>query len=86
MIAIRQEIAEVETGEADRENNLLRNAPHPHSLLVSDTWDFAYSKERAYFPLRVQQVDKFWPPVGRVDNLQGDRHLVCTCPPLADYQ
>ena len=85
MIAIRKEIAEIERGEADRDNNLLKNAPHTHQLLVAETWDRPYSKERAYFPLETPFADKYWPPVGRVDNLQGDRHLVCTCPPVSSY-
>ncbi len=86
MIAIRQEIAEVERGEAGRDNNLLRNAPHTQRLLIAENWHQPYSKERAYFPLRSPDVDKYWPPVGRVDNLQGDRHLICTCPPMSNHQ
>lgn len=85
LIAIRQEIAEVERGEADREDNLLRNAPHAQHLLITGPWDRPYSKERAYLPLKSPHVDKYWPPVGRIDNLQGDRHLICTCPPIPDY-
>jgi glycine dehydrogenase len=85
MIAIRQEIAEVERGDADRDDNLLRNAPHTQKLLVEEPWDRPYAKERAYFPLKTPHTDKYWPPVGRVDNLQGDRHLICTCPPMSDY-
>jgi glycine dehydrogenase len=85
LIAIRAEVAEVERGEADADNNLLRNAPHTHALLLAQTWDRPYAKERAFFPLRDRARDKYWPPVGRVDNLQGDRHLICTCPPIADH-
>jgi glycine dehydrogenase len=85
MIAIRQEIAEIERGDADREHNLLKYAPHTQRLLVADTWDRPYSKERAFFPLANSPVDKYWPPVGRVDNLQGDRNLVCSCPPISAY-
>jgi glycine dehydrogenase len=86
MIAIRQEIAEVEEGRADRENNLLRNAPHTEQLLVADEWKFPYSKQRAFFPLPSCREDKYWPPVGRVDNIFGDRNLFCACPPIEAYQ
>jgi glycine dehydrogenase len=76
LIAIRQEIAEVENGVADKENNLLRNAPHTHQLLLSD-WTLPYSKQRALFPTEHQKNDKYWPPVGRVDNVYGDRNFQC---------
>jgi glycine dehydrogenase len=85
MIAIRQEIAAIESGEADPEHNLLRNAPHTHALLIQDEWDKPYSRQQAFFPLSGMREDKYWPPVGRVDNVYGDRHLVCTCPPLSAY-
>jgi glycine dehydrogenase len=84
MIAIRAEIAEVEEGKVDRANNVLRNAPHTHKLLFED-WTRPYSKKKAFFPLPFVEADKYWPPVGRVDNVQGDRHLVCTCPPPEAY-
>ncbi len=85
MIAIRAEIAEVEEGKADKADNLLVNAPHTQKLLIAD-WQKPYSRERAFFPLKGQSEDKYWPPVGRVDNVYGDRHVVCTCPPLEAYQ
>lgn len=84
MIQIRKEIAEVESGDADRANNVLKNAPHTQNLLVED-WDRPYSKKQAFFPLPFVQADKYWPPVGRIDNVAGDRNLVCSCPPLEDY-
>jgi glycine dehydrogenase len=84
MIAIREEIREVEEGRADRSDNVLKNAPHTHHLLLED-WKKPYSREKAYFPLSSGRDDKFWPPVGRVDNVYGDRHLVCTCPPPEAY-
>jgi glycine dehydrogenase len=84
MIRIRAEIAEVESGKADKNNNVLRNAPHTHRALLED-WDRPYSREQAYFPLHTQRDDKYWPPVARVDNVYGDRHVVCTCPPLEAY-
>jgi glycine dehydrogenase len=85
MIEIRREIAEVEEGKADRVNNVLKNSPHTHQLLLED-WTRPYSKEKAFFPLKYINADKYWPPVGRVDNVFGDRNLVCTCPPMQAYQ
>jgi glycine dehydrogenase len=84
MIAIRAEIAEVEEGKVDRQNNVLKNAPHTHKLLFED-WSRPYPKKKAFFPLPFVEADKFWPPVGRVDNVHGDRNLVCTCPPAEAY-
>ena len=86
MISIRKEIAEVESGKADAANNLLHNAPHTHHLLLQDEWTLPYSKERAFFPLEAIREDKYWPPVSRVDNVAGDRNLVCSCPPMEAYQ
>jgi len=86
MIAIRREIAALEAGEADPENNLLSNAPHTHHLLLEGDWRKPYTKEQAFFPLRAVREDKYWPPVGRIDNVLGDRNLVCTCPPIEAYQ
>ena len=85
MIAIREEIAEVEQGRADKENNVVRNAPHTHDLLLDD-WSLPYSKAQAFFPMRALRDFKYWPPVARIDNVYGDRHLVCTCPPMEAYQ
>ena len=84
MIAIRQEIAEVEAGQADAKDNVLHNAPHTHDLLLGD-WHHPYSKQQAFFPLAWLEEDKYWPPVGRIDNIYGDRNLVCTCPPMETY-
>jgi glycine dehydrogenase len=86
MIEIRKEIAEIEAGEADPKNNLLHNAPHTHHLLLQGDWRKPYSKERAFFPLQQLREDKYWPPVGRIDNVYGDRNLVCTCPPPEAYR
>ncbi len=86
MIAIRREIAAIESGAAGPEDNLLRNAPHTHHLLLEGTWSKPYSKEEAFFPLPALREDKYWPPVGRIDNAYGDRHLVCTCPPMESYR
>jgi len=84
MIEIAREIKEVEEGKADRQDNVLKNAPHTHRLLLGE-WKHAYSKEKAFFPLKGYPNDKYWPPVGRVDNVFGDRNLVCSCPPMANY-
>ena len=84
LIEIRKEIAEVEEGKTDRQDNVLKNAPHTHRLLLGD-WKHPYSKEKAFFPLKGYPNDKYWPPVARVDNVYGDRNLVCTCPPMANY-
>jgi glycine dehydrogenase len=85
MIAIREEIRAVERGDADPRDNLLKHAPHSPDLLLGE-WARPYSRDAAFFPLPWVRADKFWPPVGRVDNVHGDRHLVCTCPPLEAYQ
>ena len=84
MLAIREEIRAIEAGEIDRDNNPLKNAPHTMEDLVRD-WDRPYSREQGCFPPGAFRVDKYWPPVNRVDNVYGDRHLVCTCPPMSDY-
>ncbi|MCH7941786.1 MAG: aminomethyl-transferring glycine dehydrogenase [Proteobacteria bacterium] len=86
MIQIRHEIDDIEQGKADPVNNLLRNAPHTHHLLLDTPWSKPYTKEEAYFPLHAQREDKYWPPVGRIDNVYGDRYLVCSCPPMEAYQ
>jgi glycine dehydrogenase len=84
MLAIRAEIAEVEAGRIAVEDSPLRYAPHTMEDLVRD-WDRSYSREQGCFPPGAFRVDKYWPPVNRVDNAYGDRNLVCTCPPLEDY-
>ncbi|MFK7878377.1 aminomethyl-transferring glycine dehydrogenase [Roseobacter sp.] len=84
MLAIRAEIAAIEAGQADAENNPLKNAPHTVEDLVGE-WERPYSREQGCFPPGAFRVDKYWPPVNRVDNVYGDRHLICTCPPMEDY-
>ena len=84
MLAIREEIRDIEEGRIDAENNPLKNAPHTMEDLVRE-WDRPYSREQGCFPPGAFRVDKYWPPVNRVDNAWGDRHLVCTCPPMSDY-
>jgi glycine dehydrogenase len=85
MIAIHGEISRVESGEWDRADNPLRNAPHSAEAVVSDDWDHGYTRETAAYPVPSLRVDKYWPPVGRVDGPGGDRNLVCACPPLDAY-
>ena len=82
MIAIRQEIAKVEQGEWPRDNNPLKHAPHTAASLMGATWDRPYSREVGGFPLATLKQIKYWPPVGRVDNVYGDRNLFCSCVPL----
>ena len=84
MLAIRQEIRDVEDGKIDAENNPLKNAPHTMEDLVRD-WDRPYSREQGCFPPGAFRVDKYWPSVNRVDNVYGDRNLICTCPPMEAY-
>jgi glycine dehydrogenase len=84
MIAIAGEIAEVEQGKAHKTDNVLKNAPHTHAELFGE-WTHPYSKEQAFFPLKNSPNDKYWPPVARVDNVHGDRNLVCICPPMSEY-
>ncbi len=82
MIAIRKEIQAIEKGEAGSEDNLLKNAPHTHKLLLEDEWTMPYSKREAFYPMTNIRDDKYWPPVGRVDNVYGDRNLFCKCVPM----
>jgi glycine dehydrogenase len=85
LINIHAEIMQVESGAVDNKNNLLRNAPHTQDLLLLDDWPYPYSKQAAFFPLPWLDDNKYWPPVARVDNVAGDRNLICSCPPLSDY-
>jgi glycine dehydrogenase len=86
LITIRTEIKEIEEGKADRENNLLKNAPHTASMVISDHWTKPYTREQAAFPLSWVRGQKFWPSVGRIDNAFGDRNFVCTCPSIESYE
>jgi glycine dehydrogenase len=85
MRAIRAEIRDIEEGRADRANNLLVNAPHTLADLLADTWDRPYTRERAGYPMPGLRSAKSWPTVSRIDGVAGDRHLVCTCPPMEAY-
>ncbi|SLN52694.1 Glycine dehydrogenase (decarboxylating) [Roseivivax jejudonensis] len=84
MLGIREEIRAIEEGRLDREDNPLKHAPHTVEDLVGE-WTRSYSREEACFPAGAFRVDKYWPPVNRVDNAFGDRNLICTCPPMEDY-
>ncbi|HEY8289044.1 MAG TPA: glycine dehydrogenase (aminomethyl-transferring), partial [Acetobacteraceae bacterium] len=85
MIAIRAEIAAVAAGRLDRADNPLKNAPHTAREVMADVWTHAYTREQAAYPLAWVGTAKYWPPVKRVDNVYGDRNLVCTCAPLEEY-
>jgi glycine dehydrogenase len=85
LIAIRGEIAAVETGKMSRDDNPLKHAPHTAEAIAAAEWTHPYSREQAAFPAPWTRARKFWPPVGRIHNAQGDRHLVCTCPPIEEY-
>jgi glycine dehydrogenase len=79
MLSIREEIREIETGAADRGNNMLKRAPHTAAVITADVWDRPYSRQRAAYPAAWTREHKFWPSVGRVDGAYGDRNFVCTC-------
>ncbi|MEY2519632.1 MAG: glycine dehydrogenase [Verrucomicrobiota bacterium] len=84
MISIHAEIEAVASGKADRQNNVLKNAPHTAQQVIADTWDRPYSREQAAYPAPWTREQKFWPAVARIDSVYGDRNLFCTCPPMED--
>ncbi|MFC0350907.1 aminomethyl-transferring glycine dehydrogenase [Undibacterium danionis] len=86
MITIREEIAKVASGEFDAKDNPLKNAPHTAEVLVANEWNHAYSREVAAFPVPSLRKQKYWVPVGRADNVYGDRNLFCACVPMSDYE
>jgi glycine dehydrogenase len=86
MMAIRREIREIEAGTADPKDNLLKNAPHTAEHVSADEWKHPYPRERAAYPASWSREHKFWPSVRRVDNVYGDRNLICTCPPIEAYE
>jgi glycine dehydrogenase len=85
MIAIREEIREIEAGTADKVDNVLKHAPHTATVVLSDNWDRSYSREKAVYPLPYVRARKFWPSVSRIDSAFGDRNLVCACVPTEAY-
>jgi glycine dehydrogenase len=85
MIMIREEIREIETGKADKADNVIKHAPHTAQMLLSDDWHYPYSRQKAAFPAASLKKDKYFPPVTRIDDAYGDRNLVCTCNPVEYY-
>jgi glycine dehydrogenase len=85
MIAIRDEIRAVERGEWALDDSPLRHAPHTAADVATDAWEHGYSRDTAAFPLDSMRTDKYWAPVGRIDNVYGDRNVMCACPPVTDY-
>ena len=86
MKQIRAEINSIAKGELPKDDNPLHNAPHTADMICTDDWQHAYSRESAAYPLASLRDNKYWPPVGRVDNVFGDRNLVCACPPMSEYE
>jgi len=86
LIAIRREIQDVIDGKADPKDNVLKNAPHTVEAVTAEAWTHPYTREQAAYPLPFVRANKFWPPVGRIDNPYGDRNLMCSCPPMEAYQ
>jgi len=85
MVAIRAEIDQVDRGERDKDDNVLKNAPHTAWMLMSDNWQHDYTRQEAAYPVASLRDNKYWPTVGRVDNAWGDRNLVCSCLPIEAY-
>jgi glycine dehydrogenase len=85
LLAIRAEISAVETGKADKANNVLKQAPHTQFVITTDEWNRPYGRQQAAYPLEYVRLNKFWPSVSRVNNTHGDRNLICTCEPVSAY-
>jgi glycine dehydrogenase len=85
LLAIRAEIRAIEEGRVEKTNNLLKNAPHTQTVVLTATWDKSYTREEAVFPLPYVKANKFWPSVSRIDSAYGDRNLVCACEPTSSY-
>ena len=86
MIEIRKEIKKIESGQLDKKDNMLINAPHTAMHVSADNWDHSYSRSEAAYPLKNLRENKYWCPVGRVDNVYGDRNLVCSCPTMEELK
>ena len=86
MIEIRNEINEVENGDYPLDNNVLKHAPHSAEEVTSDRWEHPYSREKAVYPLKYLKKSKYWVPVSRIDNVHGDRNLMCSCPSIKDFE
>ena len=85
MVSIRKEIKEIESGAADPENNVLKNAPHTMAIATAEKWELPYSRQKAVYPLPHIADNKFWPAIGRIDSAYGDRNLMCSCLPVSAY-
>lgn len=86
MIAIKQEVEQIVNGQFPLEDNPLVHAPHTAAVVTADNWDRAYSRTQGAYPVATSRENKYWPPVGRLDNVFGDRNLICSCPSMADYE
>jgi len=85
LITIHAEIKAIESGRVDKQNNVIKNAPHTAEAIISDKWDRPYSREQAAFPVAALRHWKFWPPVSRIDNVYGDRNPICSCAGMEEY-
>jgi glycine dehydrogenase len=85
MICIKNEIKKIESGEFDKTDNVLKNAPHTSHHIAEDEWNHKYTRKEASFPARNLVENKYWPPVGRVNNVYGDRNLMCNCPSMEEF-
>jgi len=85
LLNIKKEIEEIISGEADKENNVLKNAPHTQAVALADDWNYPYTRTKAVYPLSFVKRNKFWPTVSRINNTHGDRNLICTCPAIEEY-
>jgi glycine dehydrogenase len=86
LISIGNEIQEIKDGKADKEDNVLRNAPHTVKVVTANEWNHKYDRQKAAFPLKWVVENKLWPSVGRIDDGYGDRNLICTCDPVDSYR
>ena len=82
----KQEAIEIEQGKLDKQDNPLKNAPHTAEAVTAAEWKHSYSRERAAFPAPWTREHKYWPPIARVNDVHGDRNVICTCPPLESYE
>ena len=85
MISIREEIRLIESGTLDKEDNMLKNSPHSAKTVSGDIWEHKYTRSEAAYPSKGLLENKYWPPVGRVDHVYGDRNLMCSCPSMEDF-
>ncbi len=86
LVSIRKEIQEIIDGSADKNNNVLKNAPHTDYESVKEIWEHPYSRTKAAYPLPSLYANKFWPIVGRINNSYGDKNIMCSCPPVEEYK